>query len=66
MKLRRNEIQEIVSLGAKAISGKISELQQELGRLDLDQSRGKLKNVRAGKLTRRAIAVLKTKLKGVK
>lgn len=65
--MKKNELKEILALGTKAISGKISELEKEIGRLTLDLKRGKAKNLRARKTLKRAVAVLKTKLaQGVK
>lgn len=66
MKMKKNDIKEIVALGTSAISGKISELTVELAKAELNLKRGKLKNVRERKSLRKAIAVLKTKLNGVK
>lgn len=60
MKMKKNDIKEVVALGTSAISGKISELTNSLAKANLDLKRGKLKNVREKKNLRRAIAVLKT------
>jgi ribosomal protein L29 len=60
--MKKNDIKEILALGEKAISGKITELKKEVAKADLDLVRGKLKNVRERKTLKRAIAVLKTKL----
>lgn len=64
MKLKKNELIELAKLGEKAISGKIAEAQKELAAFKLNKARGKVKNLREGKITRRAIAVLKTLQKG--
>lgn len=65
--MKKNELKEVLALGSQAISGKISELEKELGRLSLDLKRGKLKNLRARRALKRAVAVLKTHLsQGVK
>ena len=66
MKLKKNEIKEIVKLGEKSISGKIAEAEKELAKFYLESKRGKVKNLREGKMTRRVIAVLKTMTEGVK
>lgn len=67
MKMKKNELRELLGLGEKAISGKIAEATKELANFKLNLSRGNLKNVREAKVTRRLVAVLKTALKqGVK
>lgn len=60
MRMKKNEIQELVGLGEKAISAKITELQKDLDKFVLEFKRGQVKNVREGKNLRQTIAKLKT------
>lgn len=67
MKMKKNEINEILALGAPAISGKITELKKSLALANLDLKRGKLKDLRTRRTIKSAIAKLKTHLsQGVK
>lgn len=69
MKMKKNDLLEIIKLGKSAIDQKIIALQGELVQDSLKLKRGELKNLRTNRLTRRAIAQLKTiniGLKGAK
>lgn len=60
MKLKKNELQELIGLGEKAISGKITEVSHELAKFRLELARGQTKNKRLGKVLRANLARLKT------
>jgi len=66
MKMKKNELKELIALGVEAISGKILEAETELANFRLELSRGQIKNLRQGKMTRLTIARLKTALAAIK
>ena len=67
--MKKNDLLELIKLGKSAVDQKIIDLQRELVHDSLKLKRGELKNLRANRANRRAIAQLKTitiGLKGVK
>ena len=69
MKLRKNDYQEIIKGGIKAIDAKLLELLADYSKTNMLKMKNELKNLREPGLIRRAIAKLKTmrtQLKGGK
>jgi len=60
MKLKRNDLQELGKTELVVVTKKLVEAKRELSLSSLERKRGKLKNLRTGKITRRSIAQLKT------
>ncbi|KKU88809.1 MAG: hypothetical protein UY18_C0008G0016 [Microgenomates group bacterium GW2011_GWF2_47_9] len=66
MKMKKNDIIGVVGAGRKSILAKLVELEIELTKNKLKLKRGELKNLKENKITKRAIAQLKTALLSVK
>ena len=64
--MKKNDLLELIKLGKSAVDQKITALQGELVQDSLKLKRGELKNLRTNRLTRRAIAQLKTITIGLK
>lgn len=64
--MKKNDLLELIKLGKSAVDQKIVDLQGELVHDTLKLKRGELKNLRSNRLTRRAIAQLKTITTGLK
>ena len=62
MKLRKNDLQELVKGGTKSLETKLKEAKLELSGEVLKFKRGEVKNLRSMKTTRLAIAKVMTKL----
>ena len=60
MKLRKNDYQELRKGGIKAIDAKLVELANDLDKTKLAIMKNELKNPREARVTRQAIATLKT------
>jgi len=68
-KLRKNDYQELRKGGLKAVSAKLVELKADLDKTLMLKMKNELKNLKEGKITKTAIAKLKTiqaELKGDK
>lgn len=66
MKMKKNDLLEVIKLGTSAVEQKIQALQEELIQDSLKLKRGELKNLRTNRLSRRAIAQLKTATVSIK
>ena len=64
--MKKNDIIGVVGAGRKSILAKLVELEIELTKNKLKLKRGELKNLKENKITKRAIAQLKTALLSVK
>lgn len=60
MKLKKNDYQELRKGGLKAVDAKLVELGASLAATQMTQMKNELKNPREARVTRRAIATLKT------